>query len=354
MFRSKLLVFAVVLALLISAFSGIGNAGAATGRLSVSISAGQTAFNADEGALVNVTVRNDGKVPARILKWFTPYEDVEEALFAVSRDGLAVQYIGADYKRLAPTAADYVFLAPGESFTRTVDLRNYYDLSASGRYSIQFRVSSLFLRSEKAALVKRDTTLVSNTLTLDIAGRQTAVREIQPDLVSGSTSFNRCNGSQQSSLNTARSEASTYAANALSYLSTGTQGPRYTTWFGVFDSTRYSIVQSHFSSLSSAMDTAPITFDCTCKKKNVYAYVYPNQPYVIYLCNVFWTAPMIGTDSKAGTLIHETSHFYVVASTDDWAYGQSGAQSLAISDPSKAVDNADSHEYFAENNPYQP
>ena len=102
------------------------------------------------------------------------------------------------------------------------------------------------------------------------------------------------------------------------------------------------------------MDTASVTFNCSCKKKTVYAYVYSNQPYTIYLCNVFWTAPMTGTDSKAGTLIHEMSHFTVVAGTDDWVYGQAGAQNLASTNPTNAVDNADNHEYFAENTPYQP
>ncbi len=33
------------------------------------------------------------------------------------------------------------------------------------------------------------------------------------------------------------------------------------------------------------------------------------------------------------------------------SYGQSAAASLAISNPGKAVDNADSHEYFGENTP---
>ena len=47
------------------------------------------------------------------------------------------------------------------------------------------------------------------------------------------------------------------------------------------------------------------------------------------------------------------SHFDVVAGTDDVVYGQTGARSLAISDPAKAITNADSHEYFAENNPAQ-
>jgi len=81
--------------------------------------------------------------------------------------------------------------------------------------------------------------------------------------------------------------------------------------------------------------------------------VYPTQPYRIYVCNAFWSAPTSGTDSKGGTLVHEMSHFNVTAATDDHVYGQSGAKSLAISNPDQALDNADSHEYFAENTPAQ-
>ena len=58
-----------------------------------------------------------------------------------------------------------------------------------------------------------------------------------------------------------------------------------------------------------------------------------------------------GTNSKAGTLIHEMSHFNVVAGTDDFVYGQTGAKNLAITNPNDAVMNADNHEYFAENTP---
>ena len=72
-------------------------------------------------------------------------------------------------------------------------------------------------------------------------------------------------------------------------------------------------------------------------------------------------APPTGTDSRAGTLIHEMSHFVVVADTNDWVYGQTGAHNLAGSNPNRTsgnravlpivVGNADSHEYFAENTP---
>ncbi|HEU4744115.1 MAG TPA: M35 family metallo-endopeptidase, partial [Anaerolineales bacterium] len=85
-----------------------------------------------------------------------------------------------------------------------------------------------------------------------------------------------------------------------------------------------------------------------------YAYVYPSQPYNIYLCQAFWSAPLSGTDSKAGTLIHEMSHFNVVAGTDDVVYGQAGARTLADENPDAAITNADSHEYFAENTPPLP
>jgi peptidyl-Lys metalloendopeptidase len=71
------------------------------------------------------------------------------------------------------------------------------------------------------------------------------------------------------------------------------------------------------------------------------------------MCNAFWSAPTTGTDSKGGTIVHEVSHFNIVAGTDDVVYGQSGAKSLAISDPAQAIQNADSHEYFAENTPFQ-
>jgi len=117
-------------------------------------------------------------------------------------------------------------------------------------------------------------------------------------------------------------------------------------------SSRYSTVRNNFGAIDDALDNASMNFNCGCNQ-NYYAYVYPNQPYNIYVCRIFWQAPNTGTDSKAGTIIHEVSHFNVVAGTDDVVYGQTGAKNLAISDPAKAVQNADSHEYFAENTPKQ-
>ena len=354
MLKSKLFIVALMLALVVSAFAGANGANAAPGaQLSVRISAEKNAFTAGERAVISVTVSNDGRRAAQVLKWFTPFDDVEGSLFAITRDGQPVAYLGALYKHAAPTKEDYLVLQPGESFTRQVDLGKYYDLSATGAYSIRYDVTASNLFSSRGNFFRSES-MSSNKLDLGLEGRPNPVpAAITPDAVSGSTSYNRCTTSQQTNLVSARNQASTYAADSLAYLNANKTGPRYVTWFGVVTTARYNTAKNHFAAISSAMDTASVTFDCSCKKKNVYAYVYSNQPYTIYLCGVFWTAPLTGTDSKAGTLIHEMSHFTVVAGTQDYVYGQSGAKNLAITDPDKAVNNADNHEYFAENTPAQ-
>ena len=327
----------------------------AKGNADVSLSFGKSSFSSNDAVMVEVTITNNTKSTIKLLKWYTPFDGLEEPLFAVRRDGKDVEYIGAHYKRPQPTDADYFRLRAGESITRTVNLADYYDFSVTGEYAINFDVAALNLFQKGSALINQTEGLKSGTDIVFVEGRAAKIPEpVTPAAVSGSSSFTaKCTASMQSSILTARNDAAIYSSNALSYLQSGTAGARYTTWFGVYNLSRYSTVTSHFSAINNAMETASMTFDCGCKKR-YYAYVYPNQPYTIYLCSVYWQAPATGTDSKAGTLIHETSHFTVVAGTDDWVYGQSGAQSLAVSDPVKAINNADSHEYFAENTPFQP
>ena len=55
----------------------------------------------------------------------------------------------------------------------------------------------------------------------------------------------------------------------------------------------------------------------------------------------FWNAPMKGTDSQAGTIVHESTHFPQFGGTDDHAYGKSDCRTLASRDPENAVMNAE-------------
>jgi peptidyl-Lys metalloendopeptidase len=142
------------------------------------------------------------------------------------------------------------------------------------------------------------------------------------------------------------------ALDAEGYMHKKSLGARYSGWFGTIDAARSTTVARHFMAIRDGFANKPVTVDCGCNEA-YYAYVYPNQPYKIYVCRAFWNAPMTGTDSKGGTLVHEMSHFTVVAGTDDWAYGQGAAAALAVDYPERAIDNADSHEYFGENEPRQ-
>lgn len=348
--------FSVLLVLLVVMVLAVGQAAAARGGgVTARLSAAQESFGANQEVLMTVTLRNTTTSPVKLLKWYTLAEGMEESLFVVTRDGKRAAYLGPIYKRPAPTPADYITLQPGQKLVRQVNLAEFYDFSESGMYEIRYRASAWNLYAQPEGEVFAGTQqIASGKIFVNVTGRAPRQQVFSaPEAVTGSTAFNKCTTTQQSTLLSARTEASNYSANALSYLQSNKTGARYTTWFGVVTTSRYSLVTDHFAKISSAMDTAPVTFDCACKKR-YYAYVYPSQPYKIYLCSAFWTAPMTGTDSKAGTLIHEMSHFTVVAGTDDYVYGQAGAKNLAITNPDQAVRNADNHEYFAENTPALP
>lgn len=321
----------------------------ASGDMAVKISAIKTTVGMDEAVTVRITLTNHAKQPARLLSWNVPDGELEEDVFVVEIAGRAVDFIGPHYKRPAPEDTDYIVLAPGESLTRTVDLTSFYDFSTTGDYSIRYALNYLPHGAREPVTVEsKDAALWVEEH--PIAGPQ----EIKSVGGESSLTFSKCTTAQSDTVTQALAAARTMATGASSYLtSTPASGtPRYSTWFGAFSSSGWSTATGHYAAIQDALYTKPMEFDCSCKKK-YYAYVYPNQPYKVYLCTVFWGAPMTGTDSMGGTIIHETSHFDVVASTDDWVYGQSGAKSLAISDPAKALDNADSHEYFAENTPSQ-
>jgi peptidyl-Lys metalloendopeptidase len=348
---TRALLVATLVAVVLPACAAPGDDGAATAAPIAEVRAGLTvdgpAFAADERPVVTVTLTNTGTTPERFLSWYVTEDELAAPLLSVTRDGAPVGYRGPLVKRVAPGADDYVVLAPGASLTRRIDLSAMYDLSQTGDYTVTMAVPLATLRGEPAA----DAHLVrANDLGVWIEGRHAVIEAAPKGAPSKGSS---CTSDELAQLSQALGVAGTLSNGASAYLqgTTPSGTPRYTTWFGAFSSAGWSKASGDFAALASTFATQTFTFDCKCKQKNVYAFVQPDQPYNVNLCGAFWPAPMSGTDSKGGTLVHETSHFTVVAGTNDWAYGQTACQSLAVSDPTKALDNADSHEYFAENNP---
>jgi peptidyl-Lys metalloendopeptidase len=144
--------FSFVVSLVLVLFSIMIPSGAfpaSTDGAIVTISVDAAFYSADQPVIVHVTISNLTRHPLKVLKWYTPADDVEGPLFSVQQNGQPVAYIGPLYKRPKPVHEDYVNLKTGESITRDVDLAFYYDLSVSGNYSIIYDVSSRELYSEK-------------------------------------------------------------------------------------------------------------------------------------------------------------------------------------------------------------
>ncbi|MGY3856960.1 M35 family metallo-endopeptidase [Aeromonas intestinalis] len=309
-----------------------------------------------EDVRVNLTLTNTGDKPVRLLKWQLPGSD-DAPLFVVERDGQRVGYEGALIKRAAPTDKDYQLLKAGQSLTLQAEISGLYDMSVQGQYHIRYQLPTL-AQGSGVAKAKQAQGSESNTVSLWVEGvsderLQARVAPLaEPQAVTASVSFTgRCTNTQKSNILTALDAASSITNNSNSYLAVDKpSGQRYRSWFGAYDASRWNQAEANFSKIKDAIDNKPLTFDCGCQQ-SYFAYVYPDQPYKVYLCKSFWTAPVNGTDSRAGTIVHELSHFTAVAGTDDLGYGQGNARNLASTDPQKALNNADNHEYFAENTP---
>lgn len=322
-------------------------------RVQTTMHSSKAFHRASEDVVVTVTFSNTGSAAVTLPQWLFDADDMDRSFLKVSRNGEAAGYTGALVKRASPTANELIVLMPGESVNASYELSGSFDLSQGGNYAVSFAGTP-----QNAA-----TTALQPSAEIAIGVEANPFRDListvdyQKAAGAGGISYTgKCTASQQSALVTALSNALVYSDGAKSYLTNTTPSgtTRYKTWFGTFSSTNWNTVKTHYTNISSVYNTQPIVFDCSCKKTNTYAYVYPTQPYKIYLCGAFWNAPATGTDSKAGTLVHETSHFTVVAGTQDYAYGQTAAKSLALSNPAQAIMNADSHEYFAENTPALP
>lgn len=306
-------------------------------------------------ALMTVSMVNDSNKTIKVLKWNTPFEKTINAdIFNIYDGKTTVQYIGRLVKRSHPTESDYIILKAGKKRTTTINIAKYYRMEKKGEYLVSYKGAIKALTSKGQSDILSKTGIPSLRISYTPSATQKKSSQSTGSTAKLDPTFTSCTQSQIDILNAAHDKAIVIAeesANTMNAVAANTVAERYYTWFGVPDNNRQSTVTTHFNNIYSALDTENISFDCTCNE-SYYAYVYPSQPYVIYLCNAFWTASATGTDSQAGTLVHETSHFTVVAGTDDYAYGKTDCRALAVNNPNNAVFNADTHEYFAENTPF--
>jgi peptidyl-Lys metalloendopeptidase len=334
------------------------------------------AFKGGEPILMDFVLTNPSPSPVRVLVWRTPFRGVTDNIFVVASGRTdqaggrgVVGYIGPIVKRGPPQPDDFIELAPGASRRATVNLADSYAIYQQGDYSVTLRpapapdippaIDPLSMSPLTDGL--RKLAVQSNAFAFSVVEARQPKLALAPapgDLVQP---FDGCTAAQQPPLQDAIRSATELSARVAKLLrdTLDAQQPnsaRYKTWFGAHTAQRYATAREHFNKIENAFSTRPIVIGCSgdhCTS-STFAYVFPTQPYKIYVCQAFWNAAIDGTDSRTGTLIHEMSHFDVVGGTDDVVYGQSAAKALAASNPDAAISNADNHEYFSENTPNLP
>ena len=138
-------------------------------------------------------------------------------------------------------------------------------------------------------------------------------------------------------------------------------------WFGTYSAGNAEKVRSGLKGIVSAIRRGGVTAQCDQIEPNgcatgEYAFVYSDRPYHMHICPSFFSLPSLETlrpgarrsdfGTREGTIVHEISHFEHVAGTSDHCYSRSDCRMMAISDPSLAIENADSYQYFTEDVTY--
>jgi hypothetical protein len=311
-----------------------------------------------------------------VLKWFTPLEGFASDCLQVYRDGQVVPYDGRVTKRGTPGPDDYVRIRAGESVSVDVDLHEAFHVSDPGTYVVTtvldavdyFPVPEDLLVHPSSALGRgqfgKEMRVSEAAFTVSESDRAKATRRLTageavrqqeasrgmaklgpaPSAKVGALEPQFVGGSATEKVETRQAHFDGYALCVAASAALAND-PWYAEWFGQHTASRFSTVQGNYTSIRTAMETKTFTYDLTgtgCQS-NWYAYTYKGAT-TIWPCGLFWKAPAHGTDSKAGTVLHEHSH--ASARTDDIVYGQGPARTLAKSDPDKAIRNADNYEYF--------
>ncbi|KAG8907836.1 hypothetical protein FRB99_002009 [Tulasnella sp. 403] len=307
---------------------------------------------------VSTTITNHGDEAVTLLNSpdsvLTPEWRTNAFSVVFQRRGLAALPAGVKVKwnpQIAGLNGDVTVIPARRSITIDHHIGGVYDFSSTGEGPYEISANANFLALDGSGNVHTLRATQAKSHTAHISGKLTSVARRRA-LQIRAIGYNNCTDSQKSTITTAAKSAQDYIDGANQYLATlDGASPRWTTWFGPFTNTSKATVVSHFSDMNG--DPESTTYDCTCTRVGVYAYVYPDQPDYIYLCDYFWQVPSTGTDSQAGTIVDMAAYWNANGGAQAYAFGQDACRDLAQSDPSEALMNADSHEYFAENNPSQ-
>jgi len=279
---------------------------------------------------VLVSITNDLPQPAHLYKWRTPFDNLETLYsFIIHNDGKQLEYKGPIALRVSDDN-DYQMFQPNETCNVIVDLADAFDFPHVGRYQIRIEFSGL----------------VSNRI--DIVVTTPSVVQVVDGPKTPYISFRNCGSAEVNIINPAWTEFGVAAGLMKSTVVVNPQtSPLYRTWFGVYDSGRWSTVVNCINNLEADYQRNGKEFYCSppgCSP-GVVAYVTSGAPNTIHVCQLYF---QLSNRDHIFVIVHEELHFGAICGAPDFVYGRQGSMALAISNPNNAVRNSDNYRFYGE------
>ena len=287
-----------------------------------------------------------------LLKRDTPLEGLFSQFIAVSHKGRKLEYEGILIDRAPPTKDEYILLKAGQKVSATVQINEVFALMHDGIYTVEYIKPLIVLNERKMPIEVRagEATYVrlENARYLSLPSQQDDVQSEGTITIESCTTATITGGtsSQRTDvLNAHKKLCKEFADSKVNVTNTDF----YKTWWGTYTTARADKVKGVIDKCVDGLTNKAVTYvinPSNCQS-NWNAYTRKGTT-TVYLCPAYQNYQVYcissGSATKESILAHEWSHAF--GYTDDNAYGATANKNLAKSDPDKAVNNADTYEYW--------
>ena len=358
---------------------------------------------------VEFNITNHGKQAIRILKWGTPFDDVESDCLHVRLNGIQdCAFVGRQFKRVYQEEISTLLLKPGETLARSVHIPASWKLPAQGSYSVSLKAPRIQVirstgktsanKSQKQWAVQNVevgsiTIFVENPLDssqyLPLASdfsdppgalsrddidqlrneKQGGIPVCPPMFLCISPSYQNTGecfmaryighpkmSSGTKDLGTIKNYAD-LMKRAMAYILSirgdwnFANDMVFRKWFGIYTPQRAERVANGLNGALGAISCFNfVLYLDNSNTSDVIAWWRasddPSRLSAMGFCNAYFQLPEGGMNSKMGSIAHELTHAF--ARTKDHAYGFEKCMQLAKSQPDLAIENADNYEFFIE------
>ena len=99
----------------------------------------QLSLDTNNGFHAHLQMTNNAATSVSSSPYDVPQSPLDGLLFRVKRNGIPLAYLGPMAKRPAPSQADFITWAPGETKNYGLELSKLFDVSEGGTYTVSFR-----------------------------------------------------------------------------------------------------------------------------------------------------------------------------------------------------------------------